>query len=100
VDLQFAVQSKVICVFEIFGLTYHRNLRIFDCEESPRICRFEICRFKNTFAMPTFANLPPFTTILAANLPLVSTNPQIFEKIKTVLMGYSRAWGKLIHEKT
>ncbi len=26
-------------------------------------------------------------------------SPRIFEKFETVLMGYSGAWGKLIHEK-
>ncbi len=46
---------------------------------------------------------------MASNLPLVSTtplvnfelriSPQIFKKIETVLMGYSRPGGKLIDEK-
>jgi hypothetical protein len=63
--MRYAAQSREICGFEIFGLAYLGNLRIFDCELSPRIWGFKkIC-------MPTFANLPPLSTILAAKLPLV-----------------------------
>jgi hypothetical protein len=63
--MRYAAQSREICGFEIFGLTYLRNLGIFDCELSPRIWGFKkIC-------MPTFANLPTLSTILAAKLPLV-----------------------------
>jgi hypothetical protein len=95
--MRYAAQSKEIGEFEIFGLAYLRNLGIFDCELSPKICRF------NKICTPTFANLPSLSTILAAKLPLVhlelSIFPQIVEKFKTALMGYSGAWGKLIHEK-
>jgi hypothetical protein len=56
------------------------------------------------------ANLPPVSTILAANLPPVSITPvvhlalrirpKILKKIEAALMVvYSGAWGKLIHEK-
>jgi hypothetical protein len=38
------------------------------------------------------------STTLVVNLEL-GIFPRIFEKIKTVLMGYSGAGGKLIHEK-
>jgi hypothetical protein len=58
--MRYAAQSREICRFEIFGLTYLRN-----CELSPRIWGFKkIC-------MPTFANLPLLSTILAAKLQLV-----------------------------
>ncbi len=36
-DMRYAAQSREICRFEIFGLTYLRNLGIFDCKLSPRI---------------------------------------------------------------
>jgi hypothetical protein len=57
----------------------------------------------------TGGKLPPVSLIPAANLPPVSLipvvhlylriSPRIFEKFETVLMGYSGAWGRLIHEK-
>jgi hypothetical protein len=83
-DLRFAVQSKEICQYEIFGLTYLRNLLIFDCELSLRICGFEICGFKKTFAHPSMQIchrcqqhrwhiVPVSTTAPAVNLPPVST---------------------------
>ena len=42
--------------------------------------------------------MTPVSTTLVVNLEL-GIFPRIFEKIKTVLMGYSGAGGKLIHEK-
>jgi hypothetical protein len=61
--LQFAVQSKEICGFEIFGLKYLRNLRIFDCELSPRICGFEV-------STTPVVNLPPVSTAPVVHLEL------------------------------
>jgi hypothetical protein len=49
--MQYAAQSREICGFEIFGLTYLRNLGIFDCELSPRIQKIKknlhahLCKF-------------------------------------------------------
>jgi hypothetical protein len=63
-DMRYAAPSREICGLEIFGLTYLRNLGIFDSELSPRIWGFK------KLCMPTFANLP-LSTILAAKLPLV-----------------------------
>jgi hypothetical protein len=51
-SLQFAVQSKEICGFEIFGLNNLRNLQIFDCKLSPRICGFKV-------STTPAGNLPP-----------------------------------------
>jgi hypothetical protein len=51
-DKRYAAQSKEICGFEIFGLAYLRNLGIFDCELSPKICGF------NKICKPIFAKLP------------------------------------------
>jgi hypothetical protein len=59
----------------------------------------------------TGGKLPPVSLIPAANLPLVSTTlgklvakfaagvREFSKKFETVLMGYSGAGGKLIHEK-
>ncbi len=70
--LQFAVQSKEICGFEIFGLKYLRKLRIFDCELSPRICGFEV-------STTPVVNLPPVSTAPVVHLELWIF-PQNFEK--------------------
>jgi hypothetical protein len=64
-DKRYAAQSKEISGFQIFGLAYLRNLGIFDCELSIKICGY------NKICTPTFANLPPLSTILVAKLPLV-----------------------------
>jgi hypothetical protein len=46
----------------------------------------------------TGGKLLPVSLIPVANLDL-RIFPRIFEKFKTVIMGYSGAGGKLIHEK-
>ncbi len=95
-DLRFAVLSKEICGFEIFELTYLRNLRIFDCKMSPRICGLEIlkkhlhahlCKFANvvnhtggkfvTGVNDTGSILPPVSTAPVVNLPPVSKAPVV-----------------------
>ncbi len=43
------------------------------------------------------ANLPPVSLILVVHLDL-RISPRIFEKFEIVLMGYSGAGGKLIHD--
>ncbi len=49
-----------------------------------------------TFLIEDFFHLP---LVSAVHLEL-QISMQILEKFQTVLMGYSGAWGKLIHEKT
>ncbi len=102
------IKQKKIC-----GLTYLRNLQICDCGLSPRICGFK----KNSCAA-TFANLPPVSTIPVVNCHQYQRHrrsichqrqrwctliceyfSEFSNKFKTALMGYSGAWGKLIHEK-
>ncbi len=66
-----------------------------------------ICPVSTTIAK--LVDLPPVPLIPVANLPPVllipvvhldlRISPRIFEKFKTVLLGYSGAGGKLIHEK-
>ena len=44
--MRYAAPSREICGLEIFGLTYLRNLGIFDSELSPRIWGFKkLCKF-------------------------------------------------------
>jgi hypothetical protein len=54
--------------------------------------------FKN-FLIGDFFYLPPVSTTMVVYLEL-KISPRSFEKIETVLIGYSGAWGKLINEKT
>ena len=49
-------------------------------------------------AFTPVANLPPVSLIPVVNLEL-RISPRIFEKIETVLFGYSGAGGKLIDGK-
>jgi hypothetical protein len=46
-----------------------------------------------------FFHLLPVSTTPVVHLEL-RISPRIIEKFETVLMVYSGAWGKLIHEKT
>jgi hypothetical protein len=50
------------------------------------------------FLIEDFFHLPPVSTTPVAILEL-RISPRIFEKFETVLMGYSGAGGKQIHEK-
>jgi hypothetical protein len=45
-----------------------------------------------------FFHLPPVSKTRVVHLEL-RISPRIFEKFETALMIYSRAWGKLVHEK-
>ncbi len=84
--LQFAVQSKEIWGFEIFGLKYLRNLRIFDCELSPRICGFEV-------STTPAVNLPPVSTAPVVHLELWIF-PQNFLKIQNRPNGILKGLGE------
>jgi hypothetical protein len=91
---------KEICRFEIFGLTYLRYLQIFYCKLSPRICGFEICGFKKTFACPLlqiFHHCQPYWRQICRQCHQIR---KFLKKFKMVLMGCLGTWGKLIHEKT
>jgi hypothetical protein len=45
-----------------------------------------------------FFHLPRVSKTLVVHLEL-RISPRIFKKFETALMIYSRAWGKLVHEK-
>ncbi len=51
-----------------------------------------------TFLIENFFYLPPVLMTPVVRLKL-QISPQILEKCETALMGYSGAWGKLIHER-
>ncbi len=48
-DLRFADQSYKFADLRFADWHYLRNLRICDCEMSPRICGFAICGEKKNF---------------------------------------------------
>ena len=76
---------KKICRYEICELAYLRNLRIFNCKLSPRVCKLAFCEFKKNICAhlckfaaginDTNGNLPLVSMTQVVNLPPVSATP-------------------------